>query len=93
MSSDDPAGSTTASAMDLRHLRREARTALELAIIELAPTELVEPLATAAGLLESLAELPANSAPAIALVPSTAERARVAIAKWREWSEGRKKLA
>src|SRR5213076_3104375 len=37
------------TAMDLRHLRREACTALELAIVELAPSALIESLATAAG--------------------------------------------
>ena len=82
-----------ASAMDLRHLRREARTALELAIVELAPSELVERLATATGLLEALAELPDDSAPTIARGPPTADRARVAIAMWREWWAARKKLA
>ncbi len=79
--------------LDFSHLRREARTALELAIVELAPTELIEGLALATGLLEALAELPADSAPAIALGPPTAERARVSLEKWREWSMTRKRLA
>jgi hypothetical protein len=39
------AGSRPASQLDLSHLRREARTALELAIIALAPDELIERLA------------------------------------------------
>ena len=54
---------------DLSHLRRDARTALELAIVELAPNDLIDRLALVTGLLESLAELPADSAPAIALGP------------------------
>jgi hypothetical protein len=79
--------------LDLSHLRREARTALELAIIELAPTDLIDRLALVTGLLEALDELPADSAPAIALGPPTADRARVALKTWRDWSITRKKLA
>jgi hypothetical protein len=79
--------------LDLSHLRREARTALELAIVELAPSDLVDRLALATGLLEALEELPANSAPAIALGIPTADRARIALKLWRDWSSTRKKLA
>jgi len=79
--------------LDLSHLRRDARTALELAIIELAPTDQIDRLALVTGLLEALAELPADSAPAIALGPPTADRARVALKIWRDWSITRKKLA
>lgn len=83
----------TTTRMDLRHLRREARTALELAIVELAPTDLIERLALATGLLEALAELPSDSAPAIALGPPTVDRAHVALKLWRDWWATRKKLA
>jgi len=79
--------------LDLSHLRREARTALELAIVELAPNDLIDRLGVATGLLEALAELPADSVPAIALGPPTADRARVALKMWRDWSVTRKKLA
>jgi hypothetical protein len=83
----------TATRMDLNHLRRESRTALEIAIVELAPTDLVDRLAVVAGLLEALAELPADSAPMITLGAATAERARVALEAWRAWADRRKKLA
>jgi hypothetical protein len=79
--------------MDLSHLRRDSRTALELAIIELAPTELIDRLAVVTGLLEALAELPADSAPAVALGPATADRARGALEAWQGWWERRKKQA
>lgn len=79
--------------LDLSHLRREARTALELAIVELAPNDLIDRLGLVTGLLEALDELPAESAPAIALGPPTADRARVALQMWRDWSVTRKKLA
>jgi hypothetical protein len=79
--------------MELSHLRRECRTALELAIVELAPTDLMDRLAVVSGLLEALAELPPDSAPAIALGPATIDRARSALELWGEWFTARKKLA
>lgn len=88
-----PGPDESSTRLDLSHLRREARTALELAIIELAPTDLIERLALVTGLLEALSELPSDSAPAIALGPPTADRARVALKLWRDWSITRKKLA
>lgn len=68
-------------------------TCVELAIVDLAPNDLIDRLALVTGLLESLAEFPADSAPAIALGPPTADRAHVALEAWRGWSSTRKKLA
>jgi hypothetical protein len=82
-----------ATKLDLTHLRRDARTALELAIVELAPSDMIERLAVVSGLFEALAELPPDSAPVIALGPTTADRARVALRMWRDWSAQRKRLA
>ena len=82
-----------ATRMDLTHLRREARTALELALVDFAPTDLIERLAVASGLLEALVELPADSPPALALGPPTTTRARTALTDWQNWSAARKKLA
>jgi hypothetical protein len=76
-----------ASQLDLRHLRREARTALELAIVALAPDDLIGRLASAAGLLEAISELPADSPPALALAPKAAARAKSALEEWREYDE------
>lgn len=73
------------SALSLSHLRRETRTALELAVIALAPSQLLERLAAAAGLLEALIELPANSPPALALIPGLLERANASLADWQTW--------
>ena len=72
-------------ALDLSHLRRETRTALELAVVALAPSELIEPLARAAGLLEAIAELPTDSAPVIALIPGLVSRAKSALQDWNTW--------
>lgn len=71
--------------LDLVHLRREARTALELAIVAMVPPSLMDRLAVVTGLLEALAELPPESPPARALVPATATRAREAIEAWHRW--------
>lgn len=79
--------------MDLRHLRRETRTALELAIVQLAPTDLIDRLAVVTGRLEALAELPADSPPAVALGPPTVDKARVALEAWRAWADRRRTLA
>lgn len=73
--------------LDVSHLRRETRTALELAIVALAPSKLIDRLAVAAGLLEAMSELPSNSPPALALMPKTAERARRALLSWHEWED------
>lgn len=81
----DPAAKTEERALDLSHIRRETRTALELAVVTLAPSDLVDRLAAVAGLLEAMAELPPNSAPVIALVPIVSRRARTALADWDAW--------
>jgi len=71
--------------LDVNHLRREARTALELAVVALAPWELIERLAAAAGLLEALGELPTHSPPRVALVPKVLTHARNALEEWQKW--------
>jgi hypothetical protein len=73
------------SQMDLSHLRRESRTALELAVISMAPSDLVDRLATAAGLLEALVELPTDSAPVVGIVPRVVTGARSALEDWQKW--------
>jgi hypothetical protein len=73
--------------MDLRHLRRQARTALELAVVALAPSQIVDRLATAAGLLEALAELPQDSPPVVATVPRAITRAKSGLDEWGAWHE------
>lgn len=51
----------------------------------LAPSELLERLAAAAGLLEALLELPADSPPALALAPGLVERTRASLDDWQTW--------
>jgi hypothetical protein len=73
------------SQMELSHLRREARTALELALVAMAPSELVDRLAASAGFLEALLELPVDSAPVNALVPKLMTQIRRALEDWKKW--------
>jgi hypothetical protein len=71
--------------LGLGHLRREVRTALELAVVGLAPSDLVDRLAAAAGLLESLIELPPKSPQVLALVPELVTRSKAALEEWKRW--------
>ena len=77
----------TETLLDLSHLRRDSRTALELAVVAMAPSDLVDRLAAAAGLLEALAELPTDSAPVMAIVPRVSTRARSALDDWQKWQQ------
>jgi len=75
--------------LDLSHLRRETRTALELAVVASAPQDLIDRLAWAAGLLEAIVELPANSPPVLALVPKLTKRAKSTLEQWSDWQTER----
>ncbi len=75
--------------MELGHLRREIRTALELAVVALAPSDLIDGLAAAAGLLEALVELPAKSPPVLALVPELEKRSARVLNEWQKWKAER----
>ena len=77
------------AALDLSHLRRETRTALELAVVASAPQDLIDRLAWAAGLLEAIVELPSNSAPVLALVPKLTTRAKRTLLQWSDWQAER----
>ena len=71
------------------HLRREVRTALELAIVALAPPAILEPLATAAGLLEAIEELAADTGPVAEFAESAEKRAMAALDRWSAWRPNR----
>jgi len=71
--------------IDLGHVRQEVRTALDIAVVALAPSQLIDRLAVAVGLLESLGELPADSPPVMAMVPKAVTRAQSSLDDWRAW--------
>src|SRR3954469_21453575 len=75
----------TEEALRFSHLRREVKTALELAVAALAHADVIDGLATAAGLLEALAEFPKSSAPVLATLPRAIELAEGSLQAWREW--------
>jgi hypothetical protein len=56
-----------------------------LAIIALAPMELVDRLAAVAGLLEAVDELPSDAPPMLVLVPRLVVRAQAALEEWAQW--------
>ena len=92
----ETARKTGSSADSLRanHLRREVKTALELAVASMSPTEIVDRLAIAAGLLEALAEFPPDAAPVVATTPRAVAIGDEALTAWRAWESkpGRKGL-
>ncbi|HVU05857.1 MAG TPA: hypothetical protein VHE30_29110 [Polyangiaceae bacterium] len=54
-------------------------------MVALAPAEVVDRLATSAGLLEALVELPVDSAPVVALVPKVVTGTRSSLEGWQKW--------
>ena len=74
-----------ADVLRLSHLRREVKTALELSVAALAHAEVIDALATAAGLLEALAEFPPSSAPVVATAPRANNLAEKALETWQQW--------
>jgi hypothetical protein len=83
---------TSGDALRANHLRREVKTALELAVASMSATEIVDRLAIAAGLLEALAEFPPDAAPVVATTPRAVAIADEALSLWRAWESkpGRK---
>lgn len=85
---------SAATLLRANHLRREVKTALELAVASMSPTEIVDRLAVAAGLLEALAEFPADAAPVVATTPRAVALADESLKAWHSWEAkpGRKGL-
>ena len=83
----------TPTVMDLRHVQRQVATALELALVAFAPRPLVESLATAAGLLGALRELPLDTEPLRVWAAEAIERAEAGLRAWSAWESERKASA
>ncbi len=67
------------------HLRREVRTALELALAAFAPPHLLDGLARSAGYLEGLSEFPHENPVVTALLTRVEAEAKEALRAWDEW--------
>ncbi len=78
-------GHSSTKALHANHLRREVKTALELAVASMSSTEIVDRLAVAAGLLEALAEFPGDAAPVMATTPRAVALADEALKAWHAW--------
>ena len=68
--------------VEMARLRRRVFDALELAIAAGAPFSIIEPLGTAVGMLEALAEIPKHEL-TVAVLP----RAEAALRAWSSWEE------
>jgi len=77
----------------MRHLLRTVKTSTELAILARAPTELVNRLARASGLLDALSQLAADAGPARDLSPALMADALAAVEQWRTWDRARAPVA
>jgi hypothetical protein len=75
----------TDKTMEVRHLLRTVKTALELAIIGRAPMDILNRLARPAGLLEAVSQLPADGGAVDALLPDLLPEAQSAVARWEAW--------
>jgi hypothetical protein len=75
--------------MEIRHLLRTVKTALELAIIGRAPIDLLNRLARPAGLLEAVSQLPVDGGAVDALLPELLAETQSAVARWEAWLKAR----
>jgi len=74
---------------EIRHVLRSVKTSLELAIVALAPSDLLNRLGRVAGLLEAVSQLPTDEAPARALIPGLIADGLAAVDAWDKWHRSR----
>jgi len=78
---------------EVRHLLRTSKTALELAIVARAPTDLVNRLARVSGLLDAVSQLPSDEGPARTMTPALIADGIAAVAAWEKWHQSRTVVA
>jgi hypothetical protein len=74
-------------------VRREVRTALELALVAMAPNAMVERLAMATGFLIGLRELPLDTEALRVRATEAVTRGEQCLEEWRRWEANRKVTA
>jgi hypothetical protein len=74
---------------EMRHLLRTVKTSLELAIMARAPSDLVNRLARASGLLDAVNQLPTDEGPAGEMIAAVLADALSAVELWRVWEKAR----
>lgn len=77
---------------EIRHLLRNVKTSLELAIVARAPADLLNRLGRVAGLLEAISQLPTDE-PAQALTAGLIADGVAAIDAWRTWQQSHTPVA
>jgi hypothetical protein len=74
---------------ELRHLLRNVKTSLELAIVARAPADLLNQLGRVAGLLDAVSQLPTDEGPAQALTAGLIRDGRAIVDTWEKWHRSR----
>jgi len=74
---------------EVRHVLRRVKTALELAIVARAPTELLNRLGRVSGLLDAVSQLPVAEGPAQAMTGELIADGMAAVVAWEKWQQGR----
>ena len=74
---------------EIRHLLRTVKTSLELAIVALAPSDLLNRLGRVAGLLDAVSQLPTEEGPARALTAGLIADGLAAVDAWTKWHRAR----
>jgi hypothetical protein len=74
---------------EVRHLLRNVKTSLELAIVARAPSDLLNRLGRVAGLLDAISQLPTDEGPAQALTAGLIADGLAAVDAWEKWHRGR----
>jgi hypothetical protein len=74
---------------EIRHVLRSVKTSLELAIVALAPADMLNRLGRVAGLLEALSQLPPDAGAAQALTPGLIADGLAAVDAWDKWHRAR----
>jgi hypothetical protein len=72
--------------LEVTHLAREIKTALELAIAGQAPAAVIDRLAVVAGLLDAFTSLALDET-ATPLFLTSVERGKDALAEWHRWRQ------
>jgi len=74
---------------EVRHLLRNVKTSLELAIVANAPPDLLNRLGRVAGLLDAVTQLPTDEGPAQALTAGLIADGLAAVDAWNKWYRSR----
>ena len=74
---------------EIRHLLRNVKTSLELAIVAHAPFDLLNRLGRVAGLLDAVSQLPTDEGPGQALTAGLIADGLAAVDAWNKWHRSR----